>query len=217
MFPRLKQRRWCLPSLTSLSSSSRLRLSSSGLLWCHSWEALWDPAARLLQHRLSHFGEVVVKAVIASLEDLNSVKTSEVMREERSCRIYQRMKKKQKKKRIPRRPSPPWSFCRSWERSRTSRWNPSCHRVCQCLRAAAGRATWWTGSPPRCAPSPPSAACRKTRAGRRGSSARPCRTPPPAEEGEGKRFRPSRLQPFLQSTKMWQPKRQIHPERARKT
>lgn len=150
MFPRLKQRRF-LPSLTSFSSSSWLCLSSSGLLWCHSWEALWDPAAHLLQHRLSHFGEVVVKAVIASLKDLNGVKTREVMRDAVGS-MRGLKKKKQHKSRILRRPSPPWSFCRSWECSHTSSWNPSCRRVCQRRRAAAGMATWWTGSPPRCAP-----------------------------------------------------------------
>lgn len=40
------------------------------LLLCNGREALCDPAGHFLQHGLSHFREVVVKSVIATLVDL---------------------------------------------------------------------------------------------------------------------------------------------------
>lgn len=79
-------------------------------------------------------------------------------------------------------PSTPWFSCLSSERSRTSSWSLWCRRACRCRRARAGRASWWMGSPSRCAPPPPSAACRTTPACHRGSSAHQRHMPPPGRK-----------------------------------
>lgn len=67
--------------------------------------------------------------------------------------------------------SPPWFSYPSSEYSCTSSRNLWCHRACHCRHAAAGRASWWTGSPSRYALWPPSAACQRTPSCRRESSA----------------------------------------------
>lgn len=90
-----------------------------------------------------------------------------------------KMETKKWRKKNWTRKHPPWISCLCSECLCTSSWSLWCHTACRCRRGAAGRASWWTVSPSRYASPPPSSACRRTPASRRGSWARRCRTPPP--------------------------------------